>query len=317
MNNYKEAKKFAEYFQKKNGIFTYSGEMALEISLNAINVNNKKVIMPNNVCHSILLSVLRSGGIPIIVNPYNGFVLSKKDLEKILKKYDDIASIILVHQFGIKINVKEVKEIIKNRDIKIIEDIAQSWGIEDIGDQSDYVVTSFGKSKQLSFGIGGGIFSNDNQINKIIDSNFRNSRQSEKIVLPYILPKNIKLKFNKLKLIGNKNVKKQIFIAKKIRNIILDKYKEFECFYIAEGVWNRYPIWTKSKSEYLKMIDTLNKLNIKFELPYKNSLEKIPFLKNHRYFFENYNKNKNYIILLKTRKNSIWRMLKWKHTKIE
>lgn len=311
MSNNIEATKFANIFNKQNGIFTYSGEMAIEIALKCIDVEGKKVVVQNNVCHRVLLAILRSGAIPVIIKPSNSFNLSTNDIEKVMNVHKDIVAIIIVHQYGIRTEINQIKKIINNN-IKIIEDIAQGWNIKDIGKYSDYVVTSFGESKQLSFGIGGGIFTDNEEINSIIDINFRMSRKSEYMVIPYILPSNIKIKYKNLKKLGNKNIKKQIRNAKIVQNIIKDKNKDFNCFEIEYGVWNRFPIWTSDLDEYEKMKKMLDEMNIKYELPYKKQLEEIAFLQKNKYYFYNYQKDNIYIILIKTRANKRWDLSKWK-----
>lgn len=317
VNQKEEVKKFSQYFSKSYGFFTYSGEMALEVILNKINVENKKVVMPNNVCYRVLLSVLRSKGIPILVQPSNGFVLSREDITNIINKYEEIAAIIVVHQYGIKSNVKSIKEITASKNIKIIEDIAQGWKINDIGKYSDYIITSFGKSKQLSFGIGGAVFCNEKNIEEILDLNCKTSRTNEKAVLPYVLPENIEIRFKKIKKIGDRNVKKQYKNAIKIKDILSSKYKEFNYLEPNKGVWNRYPIWTSDYSGYCKMIEILNHLEIDYELPYKTQLNELPVLQKYNYFYEEYMEYKKYLILIKPRSIRKGRMVKWKMLKIK
>lgn len=111
MKKKNEVEQFAKKFNKKYGNFTYSGEMALEVALKHIDVKDKKVIIQNNVCHRVLLSILRSGGIPILVKPKNEFVIDEEDLRRITKKYRDIAAVIIIHQYGIEADLKSIKNL--------------------------------------------------------------------------------------------------------------------------------------------------------------------------------------------------------------
>lgn len=313
MNQEKEINKFSQTFNKRYGIFTYSGEMAIEVALNHINVKNKCVILPNNICYRVLLSILRCKGIPILVEPKNGFTIEKDDLTEILKKYDNISAIIVVHQYGIIANIKEIKESIKGTEIKIIEDIAQGWEINNIGQFSDYVVTSFGKTKPLSFGIGGAIFCNYKEVRDILDFNSKISRMSKEDILPYVLPSNIDIKYKKMKKIGNKNIKKQKKNAKLIKEI-LNKYdNEIKCFDINYGVWQRFPIWTKNIKVYQDILHKLKYYKIEYELPYKIKLNEVPILKKYQYYSEvNDNSSQFFIILIKVRNLKRRNILKWK-----
>ena len=291
MKQEKEIKKFARAFNKKYGAFTYSGEMAIEVALNNINVENKGVILPNNICYRVLLSILRCKGIPIFIEPKN-FILEKEDLKKVIKKYHNISTIIVVHQYGIKANVKEIKEQINNSEIQIIEDIAQGWGLADIGKYSDYVVTSFGKSKPLSFGIGGAIFSDYENMKDVLDSNPKMSRISQKDVLPYLLPNNIIINYNKMKKIGNKNVEKQRNNAKLIKKVLIKDYNnEVKHLDINDGVWNRFPICIENEDIYISLLEELKYYKIEYELPYKIKLNELPILKKYKHYNEINNKN--------------------------
>ena len=291
MDNVIEARKFANIFEKKVGIFTFSCEMAIEIALKSINVKGRKVVLPSNICHRVLLSVIRSGGIPVLIYPENEFIISSSDISKVLKKYNDICTIILVHQFGIKCNIKEIRDIVG--DIPIIEDFSQGWKIKDIGKYSNYIVTSFASSKQLSFGFGGIICTNDENINNLIDVNWKKTRNSEIDVLPYNLPASVNIKTKDLINKGNKTTDIQIKNAKEFYN--LAKKINMNCLEINEGVWCRFPIWTYEKNTYEKALKMLK--NRDYELPHKNGLEKVKFINGKEFFYENYCNKKSYIIL--------------------
>lgn len=313
MNQEKEIKKFSKAFNKEYGIFTYSGEMAIEVALKDINVENKCVILANNICYRVLLSVLRCKGIPIFIEPKN-FTIEKDDLKGITKKYTNISAIIVAHQYGIKSNIKEIKKQINDDKIKIIEDIAQGWGIEDIGRYSDYVITSFGKSKPLSLGIGGAVFSNFENMKNILDFNSKKSRMNEEDILPYLLPNNIVINYTKMKKIGNRNIKKQIENTKLIKRIILNNYyNEINYLNTNDAVWNRLPIWTKDEHIYRNLLNKLKYYEIEYELPYKIKLNKLPILKKYKYYSEiDSEEIQPFIILIKVRDLKRRNILKWK-----
>ena len=308
-----EINKFSKEFNKKYGIFTYSGEMAIEVALRDINVENKGVIIANNICYRVLLSILRCKGIPIFVQPKN-FTLSKDDIEGTIKKYNNISAIIIAHQYGIKSDIGEIRKEINNDKIKIIEDIAQGWGIKDIGKYSDYVVTSFGKTKPLSLGIGGAVFSDFENMKELLDLNSKTSRMSKKNILPYLLPNNLKVNYKRLKRIGNRNIKKQIKNAKLIKEIVFNKYnKEVKYPITNDAVWNRLPIWTQNEKIYRELIEKLRCYRIQYELPYRIKLNELPMLKGNKYYCEiNNSEISSFVILIKVRNLKRRSLLKWK-----
>lgn len=171
INNKFLGEKFAHQFNKKYGIITYSGTLAIEVALSNLGLKKgDKVLVLSEVCYSIVNTILKLDLIPVIVTSKNGLYLTDEDVDNVLND-QNINCILLVHQYGIlnKINLEKYK----NKGIKIIEDVAQAWNIGSdnykIGEHSDIIVTSFGKTKPLSYGIGGGLFFNNESIFKMID----------------------------------------------------------------------------------------------------------------------------------------------------
>ena len=88
--------------------------------------------------------------------------------------------------------------------------------------------------KQLSFGFGGIICTNDENINNLIDVNWKKTRNSEIDVLPYNLPASVNIKTKDLINKGNKTTDIQIKNAKEFYN--LAKKINMNCLEINEGV---------------------------------------------------------------------------------
>ena len=203
--NFLLASKFARNFNKKYGVITYSGTLAIEVALSNLGLEKgDKVLVLSEVCYSIVNTILKLDLIPVIVTSKNRLYLTDEDIDSVLEK-QNIKCILLVHQYGIlnKINLEKYR----TQGIKIIEDVAQSWDIGSdnykIGEYSDIVVTSFGKTKPLSYGIGGGVFFNDKSIFKIIDYCDNESRENENILLSYAYPLCKKINYHDLKNIAD------------------------------------------------------------------------------------------------------------------
>ena len=294
-----EVLKFAHKYNKKYGEFVYSGENALEIALSGLEVKDKKVLVANNICHRVVLAIIRCGGIPVIAKPSNSIILTIEDIEEIQKRHKDLYAFIAVHQYGIYADIESVKN--KFPKLKIIEDVAQSWNIRNIGKFSEYVISSFGKSKQLQLGIGGIVCSDTEEFKQYLDYDCKTSRHKENVLLPYILPDCVKVKFAKLSKIADRNIQKQFKSAKKLKKLVETRFSSLNMFNLEDGVWNRFPIWSNNSEDMAKFEQFLKQKNIKFERPHKIEMQDLEFVKGQKHYFENLTNNPIYLLLLKTR----------------
>ena len=294
----------SEKYNKEFETFVYSGTLAIETVLINENIQeNDIVLIPNNVCYRILIAILKVGAIPLIIKPENELILTKKDFAIALEKYK-VKAILAIHQFGLKVNIKELKEICKNNEI-IIEDIAQGWEVKSntkLGVDSDYVVTSMGKDKPLDLGIGGIILTNNN-LYKNMDYNNISSRYSEKSkLIPYILPNNLRFDMNKIMKIADKKKNRNIKYAKMcIENINNEKIKFYQIDNIEDCYWERFPLWTEDILVYNKLLNITEKFKIQYEPSHKNLLEELPLLNEKKFKFLNLSNRKRYFVFLKTK----------------
>jgi dTDP-4-amino-4,6-dideoxygalactose transaminase len=312
---YQTQDKLAAYFGKKYGEFLYSGTLALELALKSAHIQSGDcVLLPDNVCYRILLSVVKVGAKPIIVSPKNTYLVDKSDIEKAIKNYS-IKAIILVHHYGLPLNIKLFRKICP-KNIVLIEDAAQSWQMKSagkkIGKYSDYVITSFGATKPLSLGIGGAIFSDKKEFREFLDNYDRDSREKSQEILPYVLPKSININLDKLIEIGNKNVAYQRLVANcLIKGLEAAPFNYWQTQRGDLPSWHRFPIWTDDKELYEKALKMAEIYQISYELPHKLSLDKLPLARaNKSIHMENTGK-KYYHIIIKPRQNSLTRIQKW------
>lgn len=316
MNEKKTKQKIlAAYFNKLYGEFLFSGTLSIEAALVSSGINKGDyVILPNNICYRVLLSVLRLQAIPIIIEPKNRLFLTVDDVGDILNKYK-VKALILVHNFGLPVDVKSFKQLYGNS-ISIIEDASQAWDLRSngapIGIYADYVVTSFGITKPLSFGIGGALFSNDEKFKSFLDYGNKESRDNKDVSLPYVLPESVKLDIMQLVKKASLLVKKQRAIAR----ILIEKFDNSEVSFWKpeqgdDPSWNRFPIWFKSMSLYQDFLVSLTKYNIVYELPHRRSLCDLPWSLKYKNLQINNSLDDVYRINIKTRSNSIGNIKNW------
>lgn len=290
-------------FNKKYSIFTYSGALAIETVLRCANVGTDDIILiPNNTCYRVLTSILRVGAVPLIVQPKDSLILTKNDIEEALKKYN-VKAILAIHQFGLNVNINEIKKICKNGEI-IIEDASQGWDVNSekkLGSSSDYIICSMGKEKPLEFGIGGIVLTNNNILDELDYNNIK-SRYTNSNLLPYLLPETIKFDLKKLINYADKRKRNNVEYAEYcIKHLNNKKINYFLPENINDCYWDRFPIWVNNKNDYNKIIEIAESTKIQYEPSHKKLLQDIPVLKDRKHIYLDLAEEKKYLIFLKTR----------------
>ena len=267
----KENNSLREYYNKKYSIITYSGTLAIESVLRTLNLNkNDKVLISSLTCYSVLEAVINSGLTPFIATPSNRFLFTKEELLNIFKKYN-IKVYIAVHQYGY------YQEFPVCSDVIIIEDCSQCFNImkdnKNIEYLGDYIIQSFGKTKPLSYGIGGIICSNVD-ISKYFDMKNREDRNKEHPLIEYLYP--LKIVENSLMNKGFKKVDRARNIANKLHEV-LSKYKEFDIvsnndYYPS---YHRFVVKIK-KNDKDKVSKMLDEAQINYQYEFRIGLHQIP-----------------------------------------
>lgn len=182
-------KEVSKFVKAKYAISTNSGTSALHIALKIAGVDfNTEVLVSTITFIAPINAILYNGGSPIFMDTNNTFNIDAvKTLDFIYnetyfkngKTYNKktnkkIIAIIVVHVFGNPAEINKLVKICKERNIKIIEDCAESLGsyfknkkIEHTGSIGDYGCFSFNGNKIITSGSGGLItFKNKNDLLK-------------------------------------------------------------------------------------------------------------------------------------------------------
>ena len=184
-----------------------------------------------------------------------------------------------VHLYGSAVDIDQIRKIINNRKIFIIDDCAQAHGACDekgnkIGSISDISTFSLYPGKNLgAYGDAGIITTNSNFLNKKIRK-IRNLGSEKKFIHDTIgfnsrldTIQAIILNY-KLKNLKNLNQKRRK-IAKKYDQFILNK-KVRKIQYSKNSIYHQYVILTKSRKKLIKLLNK-NKIQFGFHYPYSNS----------------------------------------------
>lgn len=150
---------------RKYGISVCNGTAALEVAVQALHISEgDEVIMPTFTIISCAEAVTRVGGIPV-------FVDSDRDtwnmrVDQIEKKITSkTKAIMVVHIYGLPVDMGTVLDIAERHDLKIIEDAAemhgQTYNGRPCGSFGDVSIFSFYPNKHITTGEGGMIVTND------------------------------------------------------------------------------------------------------------------------------------------------------------
>ncbi len=243
--NEEKASVLAEHLGIKNGIIVNSGTIALLSALKIANIKHGDNVLINGYCcYSLFEAIMNVGANPIFVIPKDFYNISVDEIRKTLNE-NEIKCFIATHQYGIVQNIKAIKE--EFPELIIIEDIAQAWNIQEndlgIGKYSDYVVTSFGISKALSYGQAGAIFSNKD-IRQYFDFHDKESRNSSRFLLPYVLYDCDNINTEQLAITAKDTVDKQRLIARLLTGYFDsdEKYSIYKDEDSQVSSWHKFPV---------------------------------------------------------------------------
>ena len=161
-------KKFAARVNRKHGIAVCNGTAALDAAIEALGVGpGDEVIMPTFTIISCISQVVRSGAKPILVD--SDPITWNMDVSQIEAKITERTKVIMVvHMYGLPVDIDPVLDLAKNRGLKVLEDAAQMIGQtykgQPCGSFGDISTFSFYPNKNITTGEGGMIVTNDDDL---------------------------------------------------------------------------------------------------------------------------------------------------------
>lgn len=160
---------FAKFNKSKYCLGVANGTDALEIALESLDLpKNAEIIVPNFTFLSPAEAVIRGGYKLVLADiNLNDFTICVDSLKKLIS--NKTKAIIIVHLFGNPCDMKEIINIKKKYDLKIIEDCSQSHGARfnstNVGNFGDIGTFSFYPTKNLgAFGDAGALVFNDKKL---------------------------------------------------------------------------------------------------------------------------------------------------------
>lgn len=158
----------ADYVGRKYGVAVSSGTAALETAVQALNLpKQSEVIMPAFTIISCAQAIVKAGLIPVVIDCRED--TWNMDVEQIEEKITaKTSAIMVVHIYGITVDMDSVLKLAKKYDLKIIEDAAQAHGQtykgKRCGGFGDVSIFSFYPNKLIASGEGGMILTDDEEL---------------------------------------------------------------------------------------------------------------------------------------------------------
>ncbi len=261
--------RISNYLDVNYAVSCNSGTDAIFLALKSINVGNgDEVITTPFTFISTVEAIINIGAKPIFADiDEDSFNIDTRKIEE--KISDKTRAIMPVHLFGNPVNIKEIKEIIQNKDIKIIEDCAQSFGAkfdgDNVGTVGDIGCFSFYPTKNLGcYGDGGLITTNSKDIHTKLIS-LRNHGSFGKYNhdciginsrLDEIQAAILKVKMNYINEYNNKRISNAELYSKLLNKNSLVKVPASSDN--AKHVFHQYTIKTEERDKVVKILEDNN-----------------------------------------------------------
>lgn len=156
---------FSSYIGRKFGVAVSNGSAALDIAVQALDLTDgDEVIMPTFTIISPAFSVIRAGAKPVLVDcdPLTWNMDTSQIESRVTKR---TKAIIVVHIYGLPVDMDPVLELCEKYNLKLIEDAAEMHGQtykgRMCGTFGDLSIFSFYPNKHITTGEGGMILTND------------------------------------------------------------------------------------------------------------------------------------------------------------
>ena len=162
----------AKYLGVKHGVLTSSGSCAGLLALSALELpKGSEVIISACTFPTIFNIILQCGLIPVVVDAKVGsYTFDIGEVEKAITPYTK--AIIAIHPVGNPVDMPKLMEMVKRQDHKIwvLEDNCDGWGSnignKKVGSFGDISITSFHAAHIVSMGVGGGVYTDNDDLAK-------------------------------------------------------------------------------------------------------------------------------------------------------
>lgn len=160
--------KFAARVSRKYGIAVANGSVALDLAVAALGIKaGDEVILPSFTIISCAAAIIRAGATPVVVDsdPMT-WNMSATDIQN--KITARTKAIMVVHIYGLPVDMNPILNLADQYNLKIIEDAAEMHGQtyrgQPCGSFGDISIFSFYPNKHITTGEGGMVLTNDPEV---------------------------------------------------------------------------------------------------------------------------------------------------------
>ncbi len=159
---------FAERVNRKHAIAVSNGSVAIDAAIIALGIKaGDEVIMPSFTIISCAAAIVRVGAIPVVVD--SDPITWNMDVNLVEEKISmRTKAIMVVHIYGLPVDMDPLLEVARKHNLKIIEDAAEMHGQtykgRPCGSFGDVSTFSFYPNKHITTGEGGMIVTDDQKI---------------------------------------------------------------------------------------------------------------------------------------------------------
>ena len=153
---------------RKYGIAVSNGTAALEVAAQALGIGHgDEVIMPTFTIISCAMAITKLGGVPVLIDsdPHT-WNMNVDEIEA--KITDKTKAIMIVHIYGLPVDVDAILKLAKKYRLKVIEDAAEMHGQnyrgKPCGSFGDISTFSFYPNKHITTGEGGMVMTDNEEL---------------------------------------------------------------------------------------------------------------------------------------------------------
>lgn len=158
----------ADYVGRNYAVSVTNGTAALEMAVIALGIGlGDEIIMPSFTIISCGQAVVKAGATPVLVDSnYASFNMCVEDIEA--KITERTKAIMIVHIYGLPVDMQPILDLAKKYNLKIIEDAAemhgQTYNHKRCGSFGDISIFSFYPNKHITTGEGGMVLMDNEQL---------------------------------------------------------------------------------------------------------------------------------------------------------